>query len=218
MGRDFGFSAQECRILSRLSTPARIQDYVDKLRYNLEEKGDTYYSPRLVMRRKEADCIEAAVFAAAALRFHGNKPLLIDLTASREDSDHVLAVFRRNGRWGALGKSKYTFFAYREPVYKSIRELALSYFELYFNVRGKKTMRSFSRRPLNLAMFDGKKWMTTEEPVHYIAVQLDRIPHEKVMNDGMARRLRIVPTLDREAGELWIRRKGLLKELRRDGY
>ena len=218
MRGDFGYSGKERAILSKLATPAKIQDYIDRLSYNLEEKGVTYHSPRMVMRLKKADCIEAAVFAAAALRFHGRPPLLIDLTASRDDSDHVLAVFRQKGRWGAIGKSKYAFFTFREPVYRTLEELALSYFDLYFNVRGKKTMRSFSSRPLDLSVFDKKGWMTTEKPVRYIATMLDRIPHKKLLPKGVAATLRKVTKLDKEAGEIWIRRKGLLKRLRSKGY
>jgi hypothetical protein len=218
MGRDFGFSAGERAMLSKLDSPAKIQDYVDGLKYNLEKKGETYYSPRNVMAHNEANCLEGAIFAAAALRFQGFPPLLIDLVASKDDSDHVLAVFRRRGRWGAIGKSKYTFFTYREPVYRTIRELALSYFDLYYNVFGKKTMRSFSKAPLNLARFDAKSWMTRERGIGFIATFLDRIPHEKIVARGMARNFRSVTPLDREAGELWIRRHGILGKMKKKGY
>ncbi len=214
----FGFSARECRILAKLDTPAKIQDYVDALAYNLEEHGETYYSPAMVIRYKKADCIEGAIFAAAALRFHGYPPLLLDLTANKRDSDHVLAIFRHNGCWGAIGKSKYTFFAFREPVYRTLRELAMSYFELYFNFWGEKTMRSFSKRPLNLAMFDSKKWMTSEKYLFFVATELDKLPHEKILKPGMARSLRRVTPLDKESGEIWIRRKGILKKLEKKGY
>lgn len=214
----FGFSAKECKILSKLDTPKKIQDYIDSLEYNLEERGETFYSPREVMRHGKADCVEGAVFAAAALRFHGHPPLLLDLTSNRRDSDHVVAVFRENGCWGAIGKSKYTFLSFREPIYRTIRELAMSCFELYFNYWGEKTMRSFARRPLNLARFDSREWMTSKKHIFYIATYLDKIPHEKIMSRGMARKLRKVTPLDREAGELWIRRKGLLRKLKREGY
>ncbi len=212
------FSARERKILPRLNTPEKIQDFVDSLDYNLEEKGDTFHSPRGVMRLKTADCVESAVFAAAALRYHGHPPLLLDLKANRRDSDHVVAVFRVRGRWGAIGKSKYTFLSYREPVYRTVRELAMSYFELFFNCWGEKTMRSFSSKPLDLSAFDKKGWMISEKPLFYIASRLDEIPHEKLMGNGTARALRKVPPLDREAGELWIRRNGLLKKLKREGY
>ncbi|MFH1237468.1 MAG: transglutaminase-like domain-containing protein [Candidatus Aenigmatarchaeota archaeon] len=218
MRRSFGFSGRECRILSRLDTPVKIQDFIDKLEYNLEENGDTYYSPATVLKYKKADCIEGAIFAAAVLRFHGYPPLLLDITSSNDDSDHVLAVFKHKGRWGAIGKSEYAFFAYREPVYKTIRELAMSYFELYFNYWGKKTMRSFSKKPLNLAMFDKKGWMTSKKFVPYIATQLDRIPHEKVLKKGMDISLRKVTHVDKESGELWVDKKGLLKTMKKNGY
>jgi hypothetical protein len=218
MKSGFGFSARECRLLAKLDMPIKIQNFIDRLEYNLEEKGETYNSPRVVMRLGEADCFEAAIFAAAALRFHGRKPLLIDLLSSKNDSDHVLAIFKQKGRWGAIGKSKYTFFAYREPVYKTIRELAMTYFDLYFNYWGKKTMRGFLKQPLNLALFDKRQWMTTEKRIKYIATYLDKLPHEKVLKRGMAVSLRKITPLDKEAGELWINRKGLLKKLRREGY
>jgi hypothetical protein len=218
MKSGFGFSARERRLLAKLDTPIKIQDFIDRLKYNLEEKGETYNSPRVVMRLGEADCFEAAIFAAAALRFHGYPPLLIDLLSSKNDSDHVLAIFKQKGRWGAIGKSKYTFFAYREPVYKTIRELAMTYFDLYFNYWGKKTMRGFLKQPLNLALFDKNQWMTTEKSIKYIATYLDKLPHEKILKRGMALGLRKITPLDKEAGELWISRKGLLKKLRREGY
>ncbi|MCX6817772.1 MAG: hypothetical protein NTU57_02855 [Candidatus Aenigmarchaeota archaeon] len=218
MRRSFGFSERERRILSRLDTTAKIQDFLDGLEYNLEEKGDTYYSPKMVLKNMKANCIEAAIFAAAALRFHGFPPLLLDLTSSKEDTDHVIAVFRHKGHWGAIGKSKYTFFTYREPVYKTIRELAMSYFDLYFNYWGKKTMRGFLKKPLNLKIFDRKNWMNSEKRVFYIATYLDKIPHEKILRKGMAVSLRKVTDIDREAGELWIRRKGVMKKLKKKGY
>jgi hypothetical protein len=213
----FGFSEKEQRILSKLDTPKKIQDFLDKLAYNLEEKGETFYSPRNVIKHRKANCIEAAVFAAAALRFHGYPPLIVDLTSSARDDDHEVAVYRHNGCWGAIGKSKYTFFGFREPVYRTIRELAMSYFELYFNYWGEKTMRGFSR-PVNLSRFDRKGWMTSEGNLFYIVRHLEKIPHERLITRGVARSLRKTTLLDKEAGELWIRRKRLLDKLKRKGY
>jgi len=218
MKTKFGFSDKECKILSKLDTPKKIQDFLDGLEYNLEKKGETYYSPHMVLKNMTANCLEAAIFAAAALRFHGYPPLVIDLISSADDHDHVLAVFRHNGRWGSIGKSKYTFLSYREPIYKSVRELAMSFFELYFNYWGKKTMRGFSRQPLNLARFDTKRWMTTDKRITFIATYLDKISHEKIMRRGMAITLRKVVPIDKDAGELWINRKGVLKKLKRKGY
>ena len=142
----------------RLDTPSKIQQFLDGITYNLESYGDTFRSPRRVLRDRTANCIEGAVLAAAALRVQGDPPLIMDLTAVR-DEDHVIAVFRRRGLWGAIGTSKFTGLRYREPVYRTLRELAMSYFEHYYNLAGERTLRGHGR-PVNLARFDGLHWMT----------------------------------------------------------
>src|SRR5438128_8456694 len=119
----------------RLDTPERIQRFLDNIPYNTELDGETFRSPRLVLRDRTANCIEGAVLAAAALRVQGEAPLVMDLTAVH-DEDHVIAVFKRRGLWGAIATSKFTGLRYREPVYRSLRELAMSYFEHYFNLEG----------------------------------------------------------------------------------
>jgi hypothetical protein len=134
-----------------------------------------------------AHCMEGALLAAAALRVHGHPPLLVDLEAVRDD-DHVLAVFRERGHWGALAKSNYSGLRFREPVYRSIRELVISYFEHYFNLAGEKTLRNYSR-PVNLARFDRIGWMTSEEDVWAIPEYLVEISHTALMSPGMIREL-----------------------------
>ena len=125
-----------------LTTPAKIQRFLDEeLGYNLEPGGDTCYSPRTVLQKRVAHCMEGAMLAAAALRRLGHPPLLVDLEAVR-DTDHVLAVYRDNGHWGAVAKSDYSGLRSREPVYRTIRELVMSYFEHYFNPAGEKTLRA----------------------------------------------------------------------------
>src|SRR5438128_10313556 len=124
----------------RLNTPAKVQHLLDAIPYNVEADGDTFRSPRRVLRDRTANCIEGAVLAAAALRVQGHPPLIMDLTAVR-DEDHVIAVFRRRGLWGAVGTSKFTGLRYREPVYRTLRELAMSYFEHYYNLAGERTLR-----------------------------------------------------------------------------
>src|SRR5437868_15202408 len=136
----------------RLDTPSKIQQFLDGITYNLESYGDTFRSPRLVLRDRTANCIEGAVLAAAALRVQGEAPLVMDLIAVH-DEDHVIAVFKRRGLWGAIATSKFTGLRYREPVYRSLRELAMSYFEHYFNLEGERTLRGHGR-PVNLARFD----------------------------------------------------------------
>jgi len=209
MKRIFGFSPKECGILSRLNTPKKIQDFLDKIDYNLEEKDETCFSPRKVLREKKANCIEGAIFAAAALRFHGYSPLIVDLTSVRDD-DHLLAVFKQKGYWGAIAQSKYTGLRFREPIHRTIRELALSYFEGYFNFDGEKTLRGYSR-PVNLARFDKLDWMTTEKDLWFIEDYLNEIPHKRLITYGMIRNLRKVVPLMKEAGELLMIKQELKK-------
>lgn len=163
-------------LFSRLTTPEKIQDYLDTLKINFELKHDTHYSPLTVFKRKEAHCIEAALFAAAALWEHGRIPLLLDLKASKGDYDHVVALYKTNGYWGALSKSNHATIRYRDPVYKSVRELALSYFHEWFPEKtGIRTLRSYSK-PLNMKKF-GKDWITSEEDLWWVDTELNKLPH-----------------------------------------
>lgn len=195
------FSPAEQRILRRLTTPARIQRFLDEeIGYNLEPDGDTCYSPRLVLREGVAHCMEGALLAAAALRRLGYPPLLVDLEAEN-DSDHVLAVYRVDGHWGALAKSDYSGLRFREPVYRSIRELVMSYFEHYFNPAGKKTLRTYSR-PVNLTRFDRMGWMTAERDVWEIPNHLCDIPHTRILTPDMKRTLARVDRRSYKAGRV----------------
>lgn len=168
----FGFTPSELRQLRALKTPHGIQHYLNGLHYHL---ASTCWSPRLVLRERTAHCLEGAIFGAAALRVLGYPPLLIDFEAER-DTDHVLAIFRQRGYWGAIATSNYAGCRYREPVYRSLRELAMSYFEDYFNLFGERTLRRFSR-PVNLARFDRQNWMTAEKSVWFIPEYLCHIHH-----------------------------------------
>jgi len=182
------FTRSEARILRRLDTPFKVQRFLDhEIGYNKEPDGVTCYSPRLVMRHGVAHCMEGALMAAAAFRFHGRPPLLVDLEAVRDD-DHVLAVFRERGLWGAAAKSNYAGLRFREPIYRSLRELVMSYFEHYYNLRGEKTLRNYSR-PVNLKRFDAIGWMTAEKGVWPIPEYLCEIPHVPLLPDGAERRL-----------------------------
>jgi hypothetical protein len=171
----------------RLNTPVKVQRFLDEIPYNSEENGETFRSPRRVLRDRTANCIEGAVLAAAAFRVHGERPLIMDLTAVH-DEDHVIAVFQRNGLWGAIGTSKFTGLRFREPVYRSLRELAMSYFEHYFNLDGEKTLRGHGR-PVNLGRFDSLSWMTTENDLWPIAEHLERIHHFSLLPNGRGRSL-----------------------------
>src|SRR5262245_25817062 len=182
----FEKSSKMHSVLRGLSTPEKIQRYLDDLPYNKEKDGETCRSPRLVLEHNTAHCFEGALFAAAALRANGRPPLILDLEAVRDD-DHVIAVYRTNGCWGAIAKSNYAGLRFRSPVYRTLRELALSYFEHYYNLRGEKTLRAYSR-PVNLARFDAIDWMVSEEPLWAIPEYLCTIAHTPILN-GARRRM-----------------------------
>jgi hypothetical protein len=181
-----GWSPRELRSLRALRTPRGIQRALDAMPYHL---GSTAWSPRRVLRASTAHCLEGAIFAAAALRVLGFPPLLLDLEAA-QDTDHVLAVYRVDGHWGAIGKSNFSGLRFREPVYRSLRELAMSFFEAYVNLRGERTLRAYSR-PVDLAGFDRTHpgWTTSETDLWWIAEHLARIPHVPLLTPGMVRRL-----------------------------
>ena len=173
----FDLTRSEARLLSSLTPTSRIQEFLDtSLIY--DTKGGTCRSPRRVIRDGTCQCMDGALFAAAALRMQGHPPLILDLEAE-QDSDHVLAVFRSPHGWGAIARSNYSGLRYREPVYASIRELVMSYFESYFNLRREKTLRAYSQ-PVNLTRFDSIHWMTAERDLWDIPNHLVRIPHTKI--------------------------------------
>src|SRR6202451_1076467 len=182
------FNSRERRVFSRLTDPVRIQRFLDDdLAYNLEPSGDTCYSPRLTLEKGVAHCMEGALVAAVALRTLGYPPLIVDLEDVR-DSDHVLAVYRVHGLWGAVAKSDYSGLRSREPVYRTLREMVMSYFEHFFNPAGEKTLRTFSR-PVNLRRFDRMGWETREGDVWEIPNYLCGIPHTRLIDRTMERRL-----------------------------
>lgn len=199
-----GWTAKELRTLRRLKSPAGVQGFLDGLPYNL---GYTGRSPRFVLRDGTASCFEGAVFAAAALRVLGFRPLILDLEADR-DTDHVIAIYRVRGHWGAVAKSNFTGCRFREPVYRTLRELALSYFHVYFNLRFARTLRRYSR-PVNLARFDDRQWMTSAQPVWYIAEYLTEIAHTPLLRPGMEKRLTRVDRRTVEAEMVGHRKKGV---------
>ena len=197
----YGLTKEELHILKTLKTPRRIQDFLDAFSINFEEAGDSCWSPRKVLREGRAHCIEGAMLAALALRLHGARPLLLDLASAHGDQDHVVALFQDHGCWGAISKTHHAVLRYREPIYSSIRELALSYFHEYFLNDGKKTLRSYSA-PLDLSRFDKKGWMTDEEDLWYIVHALDDAPHTQILRSGQARHLRRADKVEVEAGKI----------------
>jgi hypothetical protein len=188
--------------LRRLKTPQGIQAFLDALPYNL---ALTAASPAIVLRDRTASCLEGAIFAAAALRVLGFPPLIFDLEAD-QDTDHVVAVFKSRGLWGAIAKSNFTGCRYREPVHRTLRELALSYFNTYFNLRFERTLRRYSR-PVNLKQFDDREWMTSEKPIWFIAERLCEIPHTSLMPPAVAKNLTRVDARTVKAEMLGHRKK-----------
>ncbi len=197
----FGLGKKELKILKKLNTPQKIQDFLNKMSINFEKEGDSFLSPMSVLEKRICHCTEGAILAALALRVNGYPPLLLDLVANRNDFDHVVAVFKKDGKWGAISKTNHAVLRYREPIYNSIRELAMSYFHEYFNDKGKKSLRSFSR-PINLKRFDKKGWMTTKDDIYYIPEYLSEIKHIPILNEKQIRNLRQAEKIEIEAGKI----------------
>lgn len=181
---NFGFTPKEVRKLRSLKNPYGIQRFLDDMPYHLE---DTAWSPSKVLAEGSAHCLEGAIFGAAALRMIGYPPLLLDFEADH-DTDHVLAIYRQDGCWGAVAKSNYTGCRWREPVYRTLRELALSYFNIYFNLRRERTLRRYSL-PVNLRRFDAQQWMTTDQPVWFIVYYLFDVKHYPLLTKAQEKRL-----------------------------
>jgi hypothetical protein len=197
----FGLSKAELAILKKLSTPVKIQDFLDSLPINWEKNGETYMSIRRVLREKKMHCLEGAFLAAVALWLQGEKPLLMDLKTDGSDDDHVVALYKRNGYWGAISKTNHATLRFRDPVYKTLRELILSYFHEYFdNQTGKKVLLSYSK-PINLKRF-GTKWITTEENLFYMMEAIDDSPHLRVYPRKNAKFIRRADKMEQKAGAL----------------
>ncbi len=197
----WGLTRLEVSELKKLQSPEKIQRFIDdEIAYNKEKDGETCRSPRRVLRDRTGHCFEGALLAAAALRVQGHPPLLVDLEAVRDD-DHVLAVFKRHGHWGAIAKSNYSGLRFREPVYRTIRELVMSYFEHYYNLKGEKTLRRYSR-PLNLKRFDQMGWMTAEEDLWEINNFFWGWPHYSILTPTIERKLSRMDQRLYEAGKV----------------
>jgi hypothetical protein len=176
---DSGLGRDEWRILKRLNTPERIQDYLNSLPFNFEKHKETYMSVERTLKRGKAHCFEGALVAAAALWVNGEKPLLLDLNTNKKDVDHVIVLFKREGHWGAISKTNHAVLRYREPVYRSIRELVMSYFHEYFLPNGKKTLVSYSKPyDLSKSKYD---WLTSKRELFDLVDELDGSEHIDVL-------------------------------------
>lgn len=192
-GRGFGLSPEDVRTLRALKTPSLIQKFIDGLTY---QYANTAWSPQRVLRERKGHCLEGALVAAAALRVQGRPPLLMDLEGFQDD-DHVVALYRERGLWGGIAKSNFAGLRFRAPIYRTLRELALSYFEHYYNLRGERTLRSYAG-PVNLMRLDREGWMTSEKNVWCVPELLIAARHYSLFPAKVARGL---PRLDRRSFE-----------------
>jgi hypothetical protein len=195
---DFGLSRAEVKLLRSLQPEWRIQEFLDDTQYDIRGRGCR--SPRRLLRERTAQCLDGAVFAAAALRLQGYRPLILDLEA-QWDSDHVVAIFQRHGHWGAIARSNFSGLRFREPVYRTLRELALSYFESYFNLRRQKTLRRYSVA-VDLSRFDRRGWMSTEEDLWFIGEHLVHVRHFDILTPAMHAALAPIDQRMFEAGKV----------------
>ncbi len=192
---------QELKVFARLNTPQKIQAYLDKMPINFEHKGETYMSPRRVLQHKTAHCFEGALLAATALALQGQKPLLMDIQTIASDEDHVITLFKQEGRWGAISKTNHTILRYRDPVYLSPRELAMSYFHEYIMNSGKRSMRTYSA-PFDLSKFAPVKWVTADEELDWLVGELDWSRHFPVALKKNISLVRKAAPVERKALEI----------------
>ena len=173
-----GLSKKEIFIIRRFNTPEKLQDFIVSLKANLEKHGETLMSPRLVLQTKSCHCIEGALLSALVFYLHGKKPLIVDMRAKRNDLDHCIAPFKVNGFWGAISKTNHAIIRYRDPVYKTLRELMMSYYHEYYIIKnGEKSLRSYSA-PFNLKKLKDSSWVTSSRPLWHIDKILDKQPHK----------------------------------------
>jgi len=206
------FSREQRAVLRRLNSPLRIQAYLDSLRYPADEFNR---SPLRVMLDRKANCFDGALFAAFALARLGHPPRIVDLFADNDD-DHLLALFKVRGAWGAIAKSNYVGLRFRDPVYRSLRELVMSYFEPFYNTLGDKSLRSYTR-PISLRQFDRLGWVTQETALEVVAEHTEKVIRIPVLTNAMLRDLTPVDARSYQAGRLGVVEAGLFQAKRRRG-
>ncbi len=197
----------ERQLFATLTTPTKIQDFLDKISYSAEH---IYRCPLRVLREQVAHCFDGALFAAIALRRLGNPPIILEMVPNNRDDDHLLALYKRNGYWGAVAKSNFVGLRFREPIYRTLHELVMSYFEQFYNVKREKTLRSYSL-PLNLKAFDRWGWMTSDDPLERIVQRLDRVRKIPLLTQPMISNLSLVDERSYRAGLFGSNAAGLFK-------
>jgi hypothetical protein len=199
-------TAAERVVWRDLVTPFEIQAFLDEVPYSGEER---YRSPLTFLRDRTGHCFDGALFAAAALRRLGHPPLIVDLLPG-DDDDHVLAIYRRGPFWGAVAKSNFAGLRFREPIYRNLRELVMSYFEDFYNLKGVKTLRGYTR-PLNLAAYDRVGWMSSDERLDDIGVKLGEIKSYKILTPAQIRALCPKDKRSYQAGMMGLNLDGVYK-------
>lgn len=208
--KESGLTPEEYKKLSRLSSPIKIQDFLDSLPMNWEKKGDTHMSPRRVLHEGKAHCIEGALLAATALWINGEPPLIMNISPRmwKGDDDHVVALYKRGNRWGAISKTNHSTIRFRDPIYRTLRELVLSYFhEWFINKTGEKVLECYSK-PLDLrtvkhsVFYSSTDWITTEKDLWYIADALGERKHYFLIPKGNWRHIRKADSMELKAGKL----------------
>lgn len=192
-----GLDDSAWELLKRLDTPKKIQDFLDSIPFNHK---DSETPIPVALKRGTAHCLEGALIAAAALWIHGEPPLILDLKAEKRDWDHVVALLKRGEKWGAISKTNHAVLRYREPVYRDVRELAMSFFHEYFTNDGKKNLRSFSK-PFDLSK-KGVDWITSSDAIIDLAYDLDRSPHIKILTPSQVKALRKASRIEIEVTEV----------------
>ncbi len=193
------YNPEEIKIFKKLNTPAKAQEFLNKIPINFQ---DVIRSPRVVLQSNKAQCLEGAMLGAAILEFHGHMPYVLDLrTVAVGDDDHVIALFKVDGYWGALSKTNHAVLRYREPIYKTLRELVLSYFHEYFLHSGKKTLREYSI-PINLNKFNVLNWRTSAGDITEISDRIDEVKHFSLLTKQQIKNLRLADEIEIKAGKL----------------
>lgn len=200
-------SHSERQVMAQLTRVQDIQAFLDEVPYSAEV---TDRCPLRVLRERIAHCFDGALFAAAALRRLGYPPLIVDMLPRARDDDHVLALYKQDGHWGAVAKSNFVGLRFREPVYRTLRELVMSYFEQFYNVEREKTLLAYTM-PLNLKVFDKLNWMVKDEPLEAIAQRLNNLRRVPVLTEAMIARLSLVDERSYQAGMLGVNKAGLYK-------
>ena len=198
---------QEKALLSELDTPVKIQHFINSIPYS----NDHFYRcPLQVLREKKAHCFDGALFAAMALLRLGYPPLILELIPNARDDDHLLAIYKQHNHWGAVAQSNFTGLRYREPVYRSLRELVMSYFEDFFNSAGEKTLRGY-RGPINLKIFNILNWEITDDGLETLADEMDNYRIHAIISPDMETRLSLADERCLQAGLMGANQAGLFK-------